>query len=112
MIIIIMRGENFVAHLDGLGGTPMCRGTPVAHHWARQLEGDDRGLCECTAATSARKYRNITINLKSRESGNVNEIRTPYPVNISIKATPSFDVKETHLSISRKWNPTHYRIEL
>jgi hypothetical protein len=25
-IIIIMRGENFVAHLDGLGGTP------VAHH--------------------------------------------------------------------------------
>jgi hypothetical protein len=26
MIIIIMRGENFVAHLDGLGGTP------VAHH--------------------------------------------------------------------------------
>jgi hypothetical protein len=27
MIMIIMRGENFVAHLDGLGGTP------VAHHW-------------------------------------------------------------------------------
>jgi hypothetical protein len=26
MIIIIMRCENFVAHLDGLGGTP------VAHH--------------------------------------------------------------------------------
>jgi hypothetical protein len=26
MIIIIVRGENFVAHLDGLGGTP------VAHH--------------------------------------------------------------------------------
>jgi hypothetical protein len=26
MIIIIMRGENFVAHLAGLGGTP------VAHH--------------------------------------------------------------------------------
>jgi hypothetical protein len=33
MIIIIMRGENFVAHLDGLGGTPVCRGTSVAHHW-------------------------------------------------------------------------------
>jgi hypothetical protein len=32
MIIIIMRGENFVAHLDGLGGTPVCRGTPVAYH--------------------------------------------------------------------------------
>jgi hypothetical protein len=32
MIIIIMRGKNFVAHLDGLGGTPVCRGTPVAHH--------------------------------------------------------------------------------
>jgi hypothetical protein len=29
---IIMRDENFVAHLDGLGGTPVCRGTPVAHH--------------------------------------------------------------------------------
>jgi hypothetical protein len=27
MVIIIMRGENFVAHLDGLGGTS------VAHHW-------------------------------------------------------------------------------
>jgi hypothetical protein len=26
MIIIIMRGENFVVHADGLGGTP------VAHH--------------------------------------------------------------------------------
>jgi hypothetical protein len=35
MIVIIMRGENFVAHLDGLGG----RGTPVAHHWARRLGG-------------------------------------------------------------------------
>jgi hypothetical protein len=35
MIIIIIRGENFVAHLDGLGGTPVCRGTPVAHHWYR-----------------------------------------------------------------------------
>jgi hypothetical protein len=32
-----MRGENFVAHLDGFGGTPMCRGTPVAHHWSRLL---------------------------------------------------------------------------
>jgi hypothetical protein len=28
MITIIMRGENFVAHLDGLCGTP------VAHHWS------------------------------------------------------------------------------
>jgi hypothetical protein len=33
MTIIIMRGENFVALLDGLGGTPVCLGTPVAHHW-------------------------------------------------------------------------------
>jgi hypothetical protein len=32
MIIIIMRGENFVAHLHGLGGTPVFRGTQVAHH--------------------------------------------------------------------------------
>jgi hypothetical protein len=29
MIIIIMRGKNFVAHLDGLGGTP------IAHHWSK-----------------------------------------------------------------------------
>jgi hypothetical protein len=27
-----MRGENFVAHLVGLGGTTVCRGTPVAHY--------------------------------------------------------------------------------
>jgi hypothetical protein len=32
VIIITMRGENVVAHLDGLGGTPVCRGTLVAHH--------------------------------------------------------------------------------
>jgi hypothetical protein len=32
MIIIIMRGENFVAHLEGVGGTP------VAHHWIRVTE--------------------------------------------------------------------------
>jgi hypothetical protein len=31
MIIIIMRGENFVAHLDVLGGTP------VAHHWDKAV---------------------------------------------------------------------------
>jgi hypothetical protein len=28
-----MRGENFLAHLDGLGGTPVCRVTPVAHDY-------------------------------------------------------------------------------
>jgi hypothetical protein len=32
MIIIIMRGENSVAHLDGLGGTP------VAHHWSKRRD--------------------------------------------------------------------------
>jgi hypothetical protein len=32
MIIIKMRGEHFVAHLDGLGRTPVCRGTQVAYH--------------------------------------------------------------------------------
>jgi hypothetical protein len=30
LILIIMRVDNFVAHLDGLGGTPVCRGAPVA----------------------------------------------------------------------------------
>jgi hypothetical protein len=34
IMIIIMRGENFVAHLDGLGGTLVCRGKPVVHHWS------------------------------------------------------------------------------
>jgi hypothetical protein len=38
VIIIIMRGENFVAHLDGLGGTSVCRGTLVAHHWLRSFQ--------------------------------------------------------------------------
>jgi hypothetical protein len=39
MIIIIMRGENLVAYLDGLGGTSVCRGTPVAYHWFIMIEG-------------------------------------------------------------------------
>jgi hypothetical protein len=34
-----MRGENIVAHLDGLGGTPVCRGKPDAHHCF--MESDD-----------------------------------------------------------------------
>jgi hypothetical protein len=38
MIIIIMRGENFMAHLDGLGSTPVCRGTSGAHHWYRVVK--------------------------------------------------------------------------
>jgi hypothetical protein len=38
MITIILRDENFVAHLDSLGGTPVCRGTPVTHHCARRLQ--------------------------------------------------------------------------
>jgi hypothetical protein len=37
MITITMRGENFVVHLDGLGGTPVCRGAPVAHHCFRHM---------------------------------------------------------------------------
>jgi hypothetical protein len=37
IIIIIMRDENFVAHIDGLGGTPVCRGAPVAHHCIRVM---------------------------------------------------------------------------
>jgi hypothetical protein len=36
--IIIMRGEHFVAHPDGLGGTPVCRGTPVGHHCSREMD--------------------------------------------------------------------------
>jgi hypothetical protein len=42
MITIIMRGENFVAHLDGLGGTPVCRGTPIAYHWGKGLEAESK----------------------------------------------------------------------
>jgi hypothetical protein len=33
-----MRGENFLAHLDGLGGTAVYRGKPVAHHWSSETE--------------------------------------------------------------------------
>jgi hypothetical protein len=35
--IIIMRGENFMAHVDGLSSTPVSRGTPVAHHCSISL---------------------------------------------------------------------------
>jgi hypothetical protein len=39
MIIIKMRGENFVAHLEGLGGTL------VAHHWFNlQISPEKLGL--------------------------------------------------------------------
>jgi hypothetical protein len=40
MIIIIMRGEKFVAHLDGLGGTPVCR----AEHQLRITVPQDRNV--------------------------------------------------------------------
>jgi hypothetical protein len=36
-----MRGENFVAHLDGLGGTP------VAHHWSNPMEHSWKILNSC-----------------------------------------------------------------
>jgi hypothetical protein len=36
IMIIIMRGENLMAHLDGLDGTPVRRGTPV-HDNAKNL---------------------------------------------------------------------------
>jgi hypothetical protein len=36
-IIVIMRGENCVVHLHGLGGTPVCLGTPIAHHCLRVI---------------------------------------------------------------------------
>jgi hypothetical protein len=44
VIIIIMRGENFVAHLDGLGGTP------VAHHCVAgsshlTVTGEEQSIC-------------------------------------------------------------------
>jgi hypothetical protein len=53
MIIIIMRGENFVAHLDGLGGTPMCRGTPVAHHCSTILVNSAEQGCQSQRLLSA-----------------------------------------------------------
>jgi hypothetical protein len=37
-----MTGENFVAHLDGLGGKPVCRGTQVVHH--RFILSDEASL--------------------------------------------------------------------
>jgi hypothetical protein len=44
MITVVMRGENFVAHLDGLGGTPVCRGTPVAYHCSRLIAKSDNKI--------------------------------------------------------------------
>jgi hypothetical protein len=45
-IIIIMRGDNFVAHLDGLGGTAVCHGTPVAHHCFKESDAINKvGRC-------------------------------------------------------------------
>jgi hypothetical protein len=61
MIIIIMRGENFGAHLDGLGGTPVCRGTLVAHHCSTETE--DSFLCSQEPATSLCLYMLILIPL-------------------------------------------------
>jgi hypothetical protein len=54
MIIIIMRVENFVAHLDGLGGTP------VAHHWPRGWINKKK-LTHCF--TSCLKKLNLIFSL-------------------------------------------------
>jgi hypothetical protein len=53
MIIIIMRGENFVAHLDGLG----C--TPVAHLWLIAWEGDKPICTKTWPAYSFRQEESI-----------------------------------------------------
>jgi hypothetical protein len=55
MIIIIMRGVNFVAHLDGLGGTPVCHGTPVAHHWCSRFKPPATLCFDCTPYINARE---------------------------------------------------------
>jgi hypothetical protein len=56
MIIIIMRGENFVAYLDSLGGTPVCRGTPVAHHCSMEM-------WHCLKLITKKKITNLNIFL-------------------------------------------------
>jgi hypothetical protein len=53
MIIIIMRGENFMAHLDDLGGTPVCRGTLIARHCTTIMK------CILEAASSADFYNTV-----------------------------------------------------
>jgi hypothetical protein len=57
---IIMRGENFVAHLDGLGVTPVCRGIPVAHHCPRKTEENSGKTSEFAACFW--RLSNISLN--------------------------------------------------
>jgi hypothetical protein len=75
MIIIIMRGEHFVAHLDGLGGRPVCRWTPVAHHCDMTLYGLSQFI---NSASPQRGYFwNHTLNCPNMAS----VCASPSPVN-------------------------------
>jgi hypothetical protein len=57
MIINIMRGDNFVAHLDGLGGTPVCRGTPVAHDWNTVIPRFKSLICSSKTARKVKTHK-------------------------------------------------------
>jgi hypothetical protein len=61
MIIIMIRDENFVAHLDGLGGTP------VAHHCFKVLSQYLLGVTEENLSQDRRD------EIGNREPLNTNE---------------------------------------
>jgi hypothetical protein len=66
IMIIIMRGENFVAHLDGLGGTPVCRGTPVVHHWCKVVLPDR--LLQQINVTAERNWMKVKVPLFEQQT--------------------------------------------
>jgi hypothetical protein len=51
-----MTGENFVPHLEGLGGTPVCRGSAVAHHFHRHSDRSIAPYRRATACKFTRRY--------------------------------------------------------
>jgi hypothetical protein len=55
-LIIIMRGENFVAHLYGLDGTP------VAHHWSRVLSSHPKVVFRSEGEIPATRGRRVSTD--------------------------------------------------
>jgi hypothetical protein len=86
MIIIIMRGENFVAQLDGLDGTPVCRRTPVAHHWVKLRMFQNKVLRKIFGPkTDQERTGENFMNVNTTPCGS--EVKIPRILNISTRWT-------------------------